>query len=185
MGFIFLSVAPMSFETAWSAEKQYLVEVALFEYRNQDAGNEIWKQVPLVLENDPNSLDPPEVDYVEKGPLKKAVETLERAKAYRLLLYSAWLQPALSKYQAPVISLKTTVSAPYSGSVRLYGGQLLFIDLTVQYLGDQHTLPWNSIGRQHYVISEKRRLKLNETHYFDHPYFGALIRVTRERDLAR
>ena len=28
-------------------------------------------------------------------------------------------------------------------------------------------------------LHEKRRVKLNEVHYFDHPYFGALVRVSR------
>ena len=30
-----------------------------------------------------------------------------------------------------------------------------------------------------YTLREKRRVKLNELHYFDHPFFGMLVRVSR------
>ena len=30
-----------------------------------------------------------------------------------------------------------------------------------------------------YRMVEKRRLKLNERHYFDHPKFGLLVQVSR------
>jgi hypothetical protein len=29
-----------------------------------------------------------------------------------------------------------------------------------------------------YRLNERRRVKLSETHYFDHPKFGALVRVS-------
>ena len=35
-----------------------------------------------------------------------------------------------------------------------------------------------------YRMTEKRRLKLNEKHYFDHPKFGVLLRVSRLEDKA-
>lgn len=33
-----------------------------------------------------------------------------------------------------------------------------------------------------FEISEKRRIKLEEVHYFDHPYFGAIVMVSRYED---
>jgi hypothetical protein len=32
-----------------------------------------------------------------------------------------------------------------------------------------------------YRLNESRRIKVSETHYFDHPKFGALVRVSPAR----
>jgi len=52
-----------------------------------------------------------------------------------------------------------------NGWVKIYAEQLLFANIDVDYLG--------------YRLNEKRRLKLNEKHFFDHPKFGLLVQVSR------
>ena len=51
------------------------------------------------------------------------------------------------------------------GWFRIYADHLLFAHIDIDYRG--------------YRIQEKRRLKLNEKHFFDHPYYGILLQVSR------
>jgi len=72
------------------------------------------------------------------------------------------------------------------GTVRIYENQLVFAEVDLQFSSLPTTVrvPEGAVlsRPQVYRISEKRRIKLNEVHYFDHPYFGALIRVSRTED---
>jgi Peptidoglycan-binding protein, CsiV len=72
------------------------------------------------------------------------------------------------------------------GTVRIYENQLVFAEVDLQFASLPTTVrvPDGAVlsRPQVYRISEKRRIKLNEVHYFDHPYFGALIRVSRTED---
>ena len=48
---------------------------------------------------------------------------------------------------------------------KVYATDLLFADINIDVNG--------------YRLTEKRRLKLNEKHFFDHPKFGLLVQVSR------
>lgn len=86
-----------------------------------------------------------------------------------------------------------------SGSLRVYGDYLLFVNLNLKatverrqsaepqrretsglttIIGSSRSAedasPYQALG-----ISERRRIKLDEVHYFDHPYIGAIVSVTR------
>lgn len=89
-----------------------------------------------------------------------------------------------------------------SGTVRVYGDYLLFVDLDLRAelprepggpdmaspgesgfetiigsgtAASRETAPRSNV----FHIAEKRRIKLEEFHYFDHPYIGAIVSVTR------
>jgi hypothetical protein len=56
-----------------------------------------------------------------------------------------------------------------AGSVYLERGQLLHLGFNLTYDNDSgHT----------YTLSELRRIKFNEKHYFDHPAFGVIALVS-------
>ena len=73
------------------------------------------------------------------------------------------------------------------GSIRIYENRLLFVEAQVSYkepqTGSAGRYPAAQVETNHrpltYNIDEKRRVKLNELHYLDHPFFGVLIRVSR------
>lgn len=86
--------------------------------------------------------------------------------------------------------------ARVSGTLSVYGDYLLFVDLDLaavlpgrggsgsgyrQYSGASGTGGDSLPGSRNDVfrISERRRIKLEEFHYFDHPYMGAIVSVTR------
>lgn len=90
-----------------------------------------------------------------------------------------------------------TEDGPVRGTLRVFGDYLLFVELNMEaklprpgepaqssessYSGD--TGYYQSAGSyspfEVFHISEKRRIKLDEFNYFDHPYIGAIVSVTR------
>ena len=67
-----------------------------------------------------------------------------------------------------------------TGVIRLFATDLLYIDVLMRY-----TPPATSGVNSHnssdpllfYFIDERRRVKFDEVHFFDHPKFGVLVSV--------
>jgi hypothetical protein len=99
-------------------------------------------------------------------------------------------------------STEGSSSPQLAGTVRIYGGHYLFADVDLKATlpgraardgatgesfdqsDDNRTgLDYSRANRDlvPYRISERRRIKLEEVHYFDHPYIGALVSVTRHQ----
>lgn len=120
------------------------------------------------------------------------------------ILHSAsWIQPAHVYQNAPLISFGTVDSSLPYGIIRVYKTSLIFADIDIQYSpirqkvfandnivtdanesenadsnGQLISTETNLEDQQpHFFISEKRRLKFKEIHYFDHPRFGVILSV--------
>lgn len=118
---------------------------------------------------------------------------LDRSPGHRLLLHLSWHQPRMDGRRARAVRLRepranllpgdptdspfesTVNPEPEStgverldGLVRVRASTYLFIDVDAQFPTDYGVAE----------IRETRRAKLNETHYFDHPLGGALVRVS-------
>ena len=117
---------------------------------------------------------------------------------YRILNTTGWQQPRSLYQDAPLISLGDPDTALTAGFVRIYTTTLIHADLRLQLSPPPAAPdPENSSGadpdenvdvdadadadapppQPHYFITEKRRLKFEEVHYFDHPLFGAIVSV--------
>lgn len=171
----------------------YAVEVVIFENAAGDGDDELWRpDLPGDGPSTPAGL-PGDISFHPVEGLARQVASLERSSAYRLLQSLAWEQSLAPRRNAPVIplGLRQTGSAAgtpsalarLSGSVRVYGDTYLFIDLDVVYrAGEGSDTSGTTFGSRYapsvrYRIDERRRVKLNEIHYFDHPRFGALVQV--------
>ena len=140
-----------------SEAKDYKIEVLIFQ--NQEA--------QLAYENkdytEPTVLETDAVTWpLEPSMLLEQAEALRVSKQYLLLQHLSWGQE----------SLPLSLSAAYAvqevdvrGWIKIYAKDLLFANLDLDYQG--------------YRMFEKRRLKLNEKHFFDHPKFGVLLQVSR------
>ncbi len=162
----------------------------MFENTGPDsAGNELFgRRLELDLDKPAPTSDPqigrPPLIFVQTGTLGKIIADLSSSARYNLLKQLAWIQPAINKNDAPVVSIGEQPTI--SGQVRFYSKKLLFIELELRFnrpltnIPDT-TVPYSSGYYQTpvYIIKETRRLKLNEIHYFDHPRFGALVKVSR------
>jgi hypothetical protein len=171
-------------------EKTYLIEVLVFENTGPDsADNELFgRQMEFGLAEPAPTGDPkieePAINFVQTGTLGKIIEDLSNSTRYHLLTQLAWIQPAIDKNDAPVVTIGEQPTL--SGQVRFYSKTLLFIELELRFTQPltnipRTTVPYSAAYYQTpvYIIRETRRLKLNEIHYFDHPRFGALVKVSR------
>lgn len=137
--------------------KDYKVEVLIFENLQQQTALESYQyqQIEDVSSN-------AELWPIEPSMLLKEVDSLNASEDYQLLYYYSWGQQSLPVSQSAAMNV---LEEFMRGWIKIYAGQLLFINLDLDYNG--------------YRLSEKRRIKLNEKHFFDHPKFGILVQVSR------
>lgn len=99
---------------------------------------------------------------LEPSMLVEYAEAVNQAANYRVLKHFSWGQESLPTSEAAIFEIS---EANLFGHIKVYANQLLFVNLDLDYDG--------------YRLVEKRRIKLNEVHYFDHPKFGVLMQVSR------
>ena len=115
---------------------------------------------------------------------------------YHILNYLSWIQDTEKKSKTEAISLDTEISDqvlfPHlvlSGTAILYeiGERLYFeIDTVYRPVPDAETEiveltePVAKLIREkEFSMTERRAVSINETHFFDHPEFGAILNVIR------
>jgi hypothetical protein len=153
--------------------------------------------VPKPIEPASETVEPVPFRYTELVHLAPFLSMLRADSRYEVVAYTAWVQPLFGKRDAVAVSIKRSatasesVSSAYagtrgalSGTVQIFENQLLFVDVDViseyfvgLYGASAAAPPARPPGK--YSLREKRRVKLNELHYFDHPFFGLLFRVSR------
>jgi len=188
--------------------KWYQVEMVVFEHLVADNSGELWNtddvpdyggSVELVTEADGSNafkMLPP--SRYKLGGVNK---NLRLSSDYRPVHHVAWQQPELTKSRAKKVHIKNP-EAKINGTVNLRGGHLLHLDVDISYFVDLYTEAVTSFTEENISIAdedveeievdegiimsgtyaqmkETRRIKLNELHYFDHPLFGVIMRVTR------
>ena len=101
---------------------------------------------------------------------------MRRSAEYRPLAHFAWAMPAEWKGEAIPLRLSTlaAIALPFSGLVSLEEDRFVQLTLDVRMPADQ-------AGKGEYRLTERRRLRLGEVHYFDHPRFGVIVRLFRYR----
>lgn len=125
---------------------------------------------------------------------------LKQNSNYQILKYISWSQPTLSKKRSPKVpfssareddnDLPSEIHSDLEGSVKFYLGSFLQLDLNLTY-SPQSDLNLESsddatkdstdlhgtMVRGKYTIREKRRVRIDEINYFDHPMFGVIAMV--------
>lgn len=155
MVFLIVSFAVLSTQTAQA--KDYKVEVLVFKNLNESRASESHHYQPPKKPSSNAS-----TWYVAPSMLLNEAARLKKSSDYQLLHHYSWGQEALPVSRAASYSL---IETDLSGWVKVYANTLLFANLDLELDG--------------YRMTEKRRLKLNEKHFFDHPKFGILMRVSR------
>lgn len=188
--------------------KWYQVEMVVFERLTADTSGELWNSddmpdysasVELVIEAEgSNAFKILPSSRYKLGGVNKV---LKLSSSYRPVYHVAWQQPELTKSRAKKVHIKNP-EAKINGTVNLRGGHLLHLDLDISYFVDLYTESVTSFTEENISVAgehveeievdeeiimsgtyaqmkETRRIKLNELHYFDHPLFGVIMRVTR------
>jgi hypothetical protein len=121
----------------------------------------------------------------EELKLGNEYRRLAASSAYEPLLHAGWVQPGLPEAAAKAFDLETLGVVNPSGTVRLHLSRFLHVTLDLTYWRSTGAAPVRADGLNEIVLGEKYRLtatrsvRSNELHYFDHPVFGVLVRVTQ------
>ena len=180
--------------------KWYQVEMIVFEHLIPDSSGELWNagNVPdysnaIELVTGPDGSNAFKMLPSSRHKLGGVNKVLKLSREYRPVYHVAWQQPELRKSRAKKVHIKNP-EARINGTVNLRGGHLLHLDLDISYFIDlyiESVTSFTEEGSEEVVMEdiimtgtyaqmkETRRIKLNELHYFDHPLFGVLMRVTR------
>lgn len=106
--------------------------------------------------------------------LRSAASRLAAAPGYRPLLHLAWRQPVTAQADAPAVHVASATGAEAApaldGLVRVSRNRFLHIDLDLLYRPDGTATA--------YRLQQSRRINSGEVHYFDHPAFGLLVKLT-------
>lgn len=161
-------------------ENTYDIEVLVIENRMPDlVGDEILlkdsAKLRLQAPEGAPPPNPPSADsYFQPGIVRQLVQN----KNYRVLAYAHWSQTLdsnSSKGVKPVriVSAEKAYPPELDGAVRFSMSRFLHLDINFLFRPAGEQAASGAI----YRISEQRRVKSQETHYFDHPKFGVLVRI--------
>ena len=167
--------------------KSYDVEIVIFTVRHPGDDGEQWPTLS------PEETEPAGLysrDQISELPvdayrLNGISNGLRQSSAYAVVFHRAWRQPAYANADAvgyPVHAVAGNGRNNIEGSVRLTRERFLHLDAdllmvpesshnTVVDLNTPYTSPV-------FELREKRRIKSNVIHYFDHPHFGMIATVT-------
>lgn len=178
--FIFTSFLLMILSPAQSFARSYIVEAIIFTNEGVTAGSaEQWDPASARNQNiqskilaqhararalrNPNSIN----------RLAGIRQALARSPEHRILQSTSWSQSEASYASSPLVKI---TAQQLLGAIKIYAPNLLFAELNLRYLPDS-TPGFSQTSSPSYFMNEKRRLKLNEIHYFDHPKFGVILSV--------
>ena len=160
----------------------YDIEVVVFENHLPDLeGGELWKNEP----NTSTNSDIAEAVKVGEAPapdssLMAEATALEKSGRHHVLAYLRWQQSAEAKSASKPVKI-SSADGKLDGALRFYLSRYLLVDLNLVLQEAENGGISSGAGKVTpplYHLSEYRRVKLLETHYFDHPKFGALVRVS-------
>ena len=111
--------------------------------------------------------------------------TLSAAPGYSVLFHRAWRQLANERADAvdyPVHSLAENGRDSVEGTITLIRERYLHLDMDLLLMTRESNTPVLYSDEPGSVpafrLSERRRIRSSELHYFDHPRFGVIARVT-------
>lgn len=195
------SAAPVLAAPPTSTEKTYRIEAIVFAQPGNDDAGERWPTTAAL----PPALETltPASDLPPDAKLLPALQALK--PPYRVLAQASWTQVATEKAATKPVALRST-DGSLDGTILFYVSRFLHSEIALRWrpeaVAGTATTATNANGSMPanpaanaaanppadpqtaapatptFRLSERRRIKTAETHYFDHPRFGVLLRVT-------
>lgn len=136
-------------------------------------------RVQFLLLNPLTGDDAPRIQPRDRLELASAWRRLERLSAYEPLLLTGWSQPVWSREAAPAHEIGGGIDPQISGDVTFYRQRYLHLQLDLLLTAYQVSPDSPLDGAQPVRIRGDRRIRIGETHFFDHPQYGVLARLIR------
>jgi len=181
LALLFVIASPMVGHAATAsgpASTSYEVEVIVFENRDQGLnGGELWTRDRVK----PIGVDLSQAVTVANAPadsaLSAAAQRMKEDGRFRILLHKRWVQSPEAKSTSQMVRLDDGVEL--DGFVRFYLSRFLHVEVDLALTKPTSGGLFSSDAdiNQLYRLTQQRRVKSQEINYFDHPLFGALVRV--------
>ena len=191
---LFLSTSLLILSLSAMAESEPWYQVEMIMFANQTPAPE--QQIPSLTtklipdeqqtaiqllpaaEADLNSSYPlvPQIDFL----LQTTAKRLGHAANYRVLEHLAWLQPITQERKPAPVMINNNLSEQVTPD-NIHG--LLWIKKARGYFNVKLLLQLEQTSddgttEQHYQILQQQRVRSKRLVYFDHPLFGALVKIT-------
>jgi len=171
-GFGLISALPARAAPA-DKESTYEIEIVVFENRLPELiGDEMLARDADARVKKLETAVTPEAAVSEPYLQPTITSLLDQAGHYRVLAHQHWQQTIDAKTVAKPVRVTATNPAELEGTIRFFMSRHLHLDVDLLFR-DATT----GSGSVVYRLSEQRKLKSQETHYFDHPRLGVLVRV--------
>ena len=169
LSFLLLAVGLVAPTIAQEEQKLYRVELVIFRHLDSSNTTPEIKQPGDQIMRSPNDGTSYRALASENRQLSGTASSIRNLKAYQLINHLGWVQGAddIATARHTNLDKMGLNAANVSGSSKLYTRRYLHLDLQLKL---------QSTGA---VINQSRRIRLNESHYFDHPDFGVIALVTR------
>ncbi len=184
--------APVCLADAPATPREFEIELLVFQNLVANDGGEIW---PIdystwfeETDEERASTDPAaaEVNWLPEKAWRLTAErnALSRSSQYRPIAYFAWRQTVLDRSQALSIQLpgkdNHTGNTYVDGSVRVAVERYLhlYLDLKLHIPVNSEQLELLEYDIPEFRLTEHRRMRSKEIHYFDNPRFGIFALIT-------
>lgn len=155
-----------------AAEREYSIELIIFA--QDQPTTEVFEEIESKIAWPRKVAKRSAYKKVEKDELslKKSYSKLARGTDYQPIMHVAWIQKVNSNSYSRAVRIRNR-ERTINGFFMLQRGHLVHMIADIEYSpNDEYE------NAPIYRLNEKRRFKLNETHYLDHPKFGILARVS-------
>ncbi|NNG11631.1 MAG: hypothetical protein HKM88_00120 [Halobacteria archaeon] len=178
--------------SGWAAQAEYPpiydVEIVVFRNLSPDDGGERWNTPDMYRGGQRRHF--PQDEFTELAyrlyQMKGITRALENSRNYEVLYHRAWRQLAYNRRNSVAYPVETEIENgkrnSVQGRVRLIRERFLHLDVELFLMairGQASTLVDSRIPL--FELNEKRRIRSGELHYFDHPRFGMIARITPYR----
>ena len=160
----------------------YDVEIVIFSHKTPGNHGEQWS-VP-VTDNTSQGFFP-DNEFAELDAsayqLNNISYGLRHSKGYAVLFHKAWRQVAYDRNRAVAYPIHSgTGNGRYNieGAVKLVRERYLHLDVDLLLKSIQGNYEIPPANAPVFQLREKRRIKSNTVHYFDHPRFGMVVNVS-------
>ncbi len=149
----------------------YLIEAIVFKWKAGPAVEETFstqageESVPAAPRATPNNL----VQQVRPSLLVNAANGIQSAGSVDVLEHIGWTQSRAGQSGSPQIDMGAAAGSNLTGWIRLYSNTYLFAEIDLALRDETGEL---------IRLKQRRRVKFNEVHYFDHPKFGVIVTIS-------